>query len=388
VERAGLSGDERRAASPSRYHGRAVPDVLIFADTIRSPELRHEVPVAIPDAFIYAEKNGSRYVFVGSLEIPRIEQIDGLKTVPLEELDIDELYSRGLPWYEAERELVLRACRKIGVEEAITPREFPLDAADHLRANGITLQAQGEVFDERRRVKNESELAGIKRAQAAAQNAMGKIRDRLREGDTSCEELQTIALGSFSDDGVIAPDMLIVSQGEQTAVGHESGHGPIADGEPVVADLYPQDPASGCYADMTRTFCLGEPPEELVRYHALVREALDRTYEAIRPGVRGSELHQLVCELFQEHGFPTQLTKDPSKPLEDGFFHSLGHGVGLEVHEQPGLGRTGVELVAGDVLAVEPGLYRKGFGGCRLEDLVLVTDDGCEVLTEFPYELA
>jgi len=365
-----------------------VPDVLIFADTIRSPELRHEVPVAIPDAFIYAEKNGSRYVFVGSLEIPRIEQIDGLKTVPLEELDIDELYSRGLPWYEAERELVLRACRKIGVEEAITPREFPLDAADHLRANGITLRAQGEVFDERRRVKNESELAGIKRAQAAAQNAMGKIRDRLREGDTSCEELQTIALGSFSDDGVIAPDMLIVSHGEQTAVGHESGHGPIADGEPVVADLYPQDPASGCYADMTRTFCLGEPPEELVRYHALVQEALDRTYEAIRPGVRGSELHQLVCELFQEHGFPTQLTKDPSKPLEDGFFHSLGHGVGLEVHEQPGLGRTGVELVAGDVLAVEPGLYRKGFGDCRLEDLVLVTDDGYEVLTEFPYELA
>jgi Xaa-Pro aminopeptidase len=365
-----------------------VPDVLIFADTIRSPELRHEVPVAVPDAFIYAEKNGSRYVFVGSLEIPRIEEIDGLKTVPLEELDIDELYSRGLPWYEAERELVVRACRKIGVEEAITPRAFPLDAADHLRANGITLHAQGEVFDDRRRVKNESELAGIKRAQAAAQTAMGKIRDRLREGDTTCEELQAIALRSFSEDGVIAPDMLIVSHGEQTAVGHEPGHGPIAEGEPVVADLYPQDPASGCYADMTRTFCLGAPPEELARYHALVREALDRTYEAVRPGVRGSELHRLVCELFQEHGFPTQLTKDSSKPLEDGFFHSLGHGVGLEVHEQPGLGRTGVELVAGDVLAVEPGLYRKGFGGCRLEDLVLVTDDGYEVLTDFPYELA
>ena len=66
----------------------------------------------------------------------------------------------------------------------------------------------------------------------------------------------------------------------------------------------------------------------------------------------------------------------------------LGHGVGLEVHEQPGLGRTGEELVAGDVVAVEPGLYRKGFGGCRLEDLVLVTDDGAEVLTKFDYELA
>jgi Xaa-Pro aminopeptidase len=95
----------------------------------------------------------------------------------------------------------------------------------------------------------------------------------------------------------------------------------------------------------------------------------------------------MVCDLFQEHGYPTQLNKDPSKPLEDGFFHSLGHGVGLDVHELPSLGRLGTELVAGDVLAVEPGLYRKGFGGCRLEDLVLVTDDGCEVLTDFPYEL-
>jgi Xaa-Pro aminopeptidase len=156
----------------------------------------------------------------------------------------------------------------------------------------------------------------------------------------------------------------------------------------VVADLYPQDPVSGCYADMTRTFCFGEPPEELARYHALVREALDRVYEAVRPGVTGRDLHRLACELFQENGFPTQLTKDPSKPLEDGFFHSLGHGVGLEVHELPSLGRLGTELVAGDVLAVEPGLYRKGFGGCRLEDLVLVTEDGCEVLTDFPYDLA
>ena len=95
----------------------------------------------------------------------------------------------------------------------------------------------------------------------------------------------------------------------------------------------------------------------------------------------------MTCELFQEHGFPTQLTKDPLKPLEDGFFHSLGHGVGLEVHELPSLGRLGTELVPGDVLAVEPGLYRKGFGGCRLEDLVLVTENGAENLTKYPYDL-
>jgi Xaa-Pro aminopeptidase len=365
-----------------------VPDLLIYGDTIRSPELRHEVPVPVPDAFIYAEKDGGRYVFVGSLEVPRIEGIDGIVTVPFEDLGIDELIASGIPWHESERQVVLRACQKIGLESAVTPRAFPLEQADFLRANGISLEPDGDVFDKRRRVKNESELAGIRRAQAGAERAMGAIRDRLREGgDLTCEELHGLALQSFSESGVIAPDMVIVSHGEQTAIGHEPGHGPIAEGEPVIADLYPQDPVSGCYADMTRTICMGEPPEELVRYHGFVKEALDRAVDAIRPGITGKELHRMTCEFFQEHGFPTQLTKDPDKPLEDGFFHGLGHGVGLEVHEQPGLGRTGEELVAGDVVAVEPGLYRKGFGGCRLEDLVLVTDEGAEILTEFPYDL-
>jgi Xaa-Pro aminopeptidase len=231
-------------------------------------------------------------------------------------------------------------------------------------------------------------LAGIRRALDAAQAAMDAIRARLRSGETTCEELRGEALRVFSEQGMMAPDIVIVSHGAQSAVGHEPGYGPVAQGEPVVVDLFPRDPDSGCWADMTRTFCVGEPPEQLVEYQRLCLEALERAQEAIKPGVRGSEVHRIVCELFEEHGYPTQLSKTPGEVLEEGFFHSLGHGVGLEVHEEPGLGRTGVELVAGDVLAVEPGLYKPGFGGCRLEDLVLVTDDGCEVLTDYPYDLA
>jgi Xaa-Pro aminopeptidase len=192
----------------------------------------------------------------------------------------------------------------------------------------------------------------------------------------------------FSEAGAIVPDIVIISHGAHTAVGHEPGHGEIQESEPIVVDLYPQDPESGCYTDMTRTFSLGDPPDELVRIHGLVRQALELACEAIRPGLTGREAHRVVCDFFQEHGFPTQLTKTPGEVLEEGFFHSLGHGVGLEVHEQPGLGRTGVEIVKSDVLAVEPGLYRQGFGGCRLEDTVLVTEDGIELLgSGYPYEL-
>ena len=363
-------------------------NVLIYADTVRSPEMRHEVPVAVPDPFIYAEQNGSRYVFVGSMEVPRLEEIDGLEAVPLEELNYEELIVKGMRTNEIERELVLRACRRLGLAEAVTPRTFPLEVADYLRAGGVAVQPDGELFDGRRRAKNEAELAGIRRALDAAQAAMDAIRERLRSGETTCEELRAEALRVFSEQGMMAPDIVIVSHGAQSAVGHEPGYGPIAPGEPVVVDLFPRDPESGCYSDMTRTFCLGEPPEQLVEYQRLCLEALERARKAIKPGVRGSEVHRIVCELFEEHGYPTQLSKTPGKVLEEGFFHSLGHGVGLDLHEEPGLGRTGVELVAGDVLAVEPGLYKPGFGGCRLEDLVLVTDDGCEVLTDYPYDLA
>jgi Xaa-Pro aminopeptidase len=365
-----------------------VPDVIIFGDTVRSPELRHEVPITVPDPFVYVERNGTRTVFVGSLEIPRLQDMAGLEVVPLEELGLDELVEQGYSWHDMTPQLVLRACLASNVDSAVTPRDFPLGLADFLRANEIEIEARGELFDERRRVKTAAELDGIRRCQRASERAMAAIRERLRGGGpVTCEDLQTDAMRVFSEEGVLVDDVVLVSAGAQTTVGHEPGHGPIGEHEPIVVDLFPRDPASGCYSDMTRTFCLGEPPEELVRYHELVREALDLAYATIRPGITGSEAHRAVCELFEKHGYQTQLSKQPGEVLEEGFFHSLGHGVGLEVHELPSLGRVGEEIVAGDVLAVEPGLYRKGFGGCRLEDLVLVTDGGCDVLTDFPYDL-
>jgi Xaa-Pro aminopeptidase len=139
---------------------------------------------------------------------------------------------------------------------------------------------------------------------------------------------------------------------------------------------------------MTRTFVVGEPPAELVEWHRLCLQALEEAVAAVRPGARDADLHVSTSELFRAHGHPTFLDKTDGVPLEDGFYHSLGHGVGLEVHEAPLLGPIAKdELVAGDVLALEPGTYRRGLGGVRLEDLVLVTEDGCERLTRFPYDL-
>ena len=375
-----------------------MPDVLIYGDTLRSPELRHEVAVPIPDPFLYAERNGRRVVAIHSLEVPRVRGI-GLDVLSWDDLGWEELLDQGISRDELYLHVAERACRSLEVVSAVVPPGFPVELADHLRGAGLELTVDREAFTRRRRVKNEAELEGIRRAQRAAEAAMDVARGLLRSADASgdvlmlddepltCERVKQEIGEVFTAHGMAA-DELIVSHGGQSAIGHDMGSGPISPGEPVVIDLWPKDRETGCHADMTRTYCVGEPPEELVEYHRLVKRALDEAIAGVRGGAAGHELYRATCELFQEHGYKTLLTKDLGETLEDGFFHGLGHGVGLEVHEDPGMGLAPASpLVAGDVVTVEPGLYRPGFGGCRLEDLVLVTEDGCENLTDYPYDL-
>jgi Xaa-Pro aminopeptidase len=376
-----------------------VPDIVIHGDTMRSPELRHEVPVPIPDAFLYAEKDGRRVVILHSLEIPRVrEDAPELEILPLEQLGMDELFAQGLKGWEVELETTVRGCRELGIDHAVVPPSFPLGHADHLRANGIEVTVEREVFDNRRRSKTETEIAGIRRAQRACEAALDASRELLRKAQPNgaglevdgepltCERIKRVIEDVFADHGVEGSDM-IVAHGPQTAVGHNMGSGQIAPNEPIVFDLFPRDKATGCYSDMTRTYVVGEPSDEVKEWYTLVKRALDTSTAGVKPGINGRSLFEQVCEQFHEAGYKTQLNKEPGEVLEDGFFHGLGHGVGLEVHEQPWLSRYPGELVEGDVITLEPGLYRSGYGGVRLEDIVAVTSDGAELLTQYPYDL-
>ncbi len=374
-------------------------DILIYGDSMLSPAMRHEVPVPVPDDFVYAEHDGRRHISVYSHELVRMQGLDSVAVRPFEELGWDELIAEGLNREDMLLELTLRTCRELGITSAAVPPKFPVSVADHLRANGVDVRVDPQLFADRRRVKTEPELAGIRRAQRAAEAGMDAAREMLRVAETrdgvlvldgeplTCERLKTVLGRVFSEQGSTAEEF-IVSHGPQTAVGHDMGSGAIAPDEPIVLDLFPRDRESGCYADMTRTFVVGTPPDELREQHRLVLEALERSLAAVRAGVLGRDVHVDICRFFEEHGYPTQLSKEPGTTLSDGFYHGLGHGVGLEVHEKPGLGMTrDTPLVAGDVVTLEPGLYRQGFGGCRLEDLVLVTEVGCENLTQYPYLL-
>jgi len=373
--------------------------VLIYGDSFRSADLRHAVPLGVPDPFLYAEENGSRHVFASSMEGARLREL-GLFDVHLhEDLGIDDLIESGLDRRELTAQLALRAVGSLGMKRATVPETFPVWLADRLRADGVELGVDQDLFDDRRRAKTEAQLAGMRRAQRAAEAAMDACRALLRRAEVRGDELLldgeplTVERVKADMNVVFAAhdttaDEYIVAPGAQGAVGHDMGSGPIPPGSPLVVDIWPRDNASAVYTDMTRTFVVGDVPDDVREWHRLVKEALDSSIAAIRPGADCRAIYDVACDIVEAAGEPTQRTKKAGEPLDDGFFHGLGHGVGLEVHEEPGMGQLSRKrLVPGDVVTVEPGLYRAGYGGVRLEDIVLVTENGADVLTNYPYDL-
>ncbi len=373
--------------------------LLIYADSFRSADMRQAVPLGVPDPFLYAEENGSRHVFVSSMEATRVRELGLFGVHVPEELGSDELMASGIDRRELDAQLAVRAVGSLGLKRASVPANFPVWLADRLRADGVELDVDQDLFDDRRRAKTEAQLAGLRRAQRAAEAAMDTCRVLLRRAEIhggellldgeqlTVERVKTDLNLVFAAHDTTA-DEYIVAPGAQGAVGHDMGSGPIRPNTPLVVDIFPRDNASAVYTDMTRTFVVGDVPEDVREWHRLCKEALDAAVADIRAGVEGRSVYDHTCDIFEAAGEPTQRTKEPGEALADGFFHGLGHGVGLEVHEAPSLGRLANKtLVAGDVVTVEPGLYRAGYGGVRLEDIVLVTDDGAEVITDYPYDL-
>ncbi|HEU5065004.1 MAG TPA: M24 family metallopeptidase [Gaiellaceae bacterium] len=377
--------------------------LLLYGDTERSATLRHEIPIPIGDPFLFAQAGGRTYILISRLETGRLARaLPEAQLFDYFELGYKELVEGGLSRAEAGREIEARVVQEIGIEEAIVPAEFPLALADRLRDAGVTLIVDEPAIELRRRVKTTVELDGIRAAQRAAEAGMAAASDvlaRSRAGADGrleldgkpllAEDVRAALRAACAENGAPCPPDVIVASIWQ-GNGHEPGSGPLPSGLPIHVDLWPRHEETACWADMARTFVVGEPSPEhadrLAEMEMLSLRALTEAKEAVRPGVTGRELFDATCELFESAGYPTQRTSGPKE--DEGFQWALGHGVGLEVHESPSLGLAGRDpFVVGDVVALEPGLSQEGIGAVVFEDLVVVTEDGCQVLTDFPYDL-
>jgi Xaa-Pro aminopeptidase len=375
--------------------------LLLYGDTVRSPALRHEVPLEIVDPFLYVARGDDAFVLTNALELARIQAALPRALVQLRDaFGWFELIEEGMPRDEADLEVAVRALREWGIDAAVVPGELPVAVADRLRAEGLRLEVDSRAVQARRRVKSPAELDGIRRAQRAAEAGMAAAEELIRSashagGDLehageplTAETVRAAVRAACADAGAPAPpDIMVVSL--RSAGGHDPGSGPLPARLPITIDLWPRDDASGCWADMTRTFVNGEVTPATAELRDVARAALEAARAAARPGIGGRALYDIAAEIVEQAGFPTQRTRTPGETLSHGFYFGLGHGVGLEVHEPPGLGLAGGDaLVAGDVIAIEPGVEGiEGVGGVRFEDLLLITEDGCETLTDYPYEL-
>ena len=375
--------------------------ILLYGDTARYPAIRHEIPLAILDPLLFVARDGEAFVMTSSLDAGRIARVlPDADVVTADELGFHELLGQGMQAEKADLEIVVRALRRWGIEDAVVPPDLPIAVADRLRGEGVAIEIDAREVHARRRAKTPTELAGIRRAQRAAEAGMAVAEELIRGAERSggrlrrdgelltAEQVRRAIRTACADAGAPAPVDIIVGSA-LSGGGHDPGSGELPANLPIVVDVWPRDEESGCWADMARTFVAGQVTGEVAEVRDVVREALEAARSAARPGVKGRELYDIAAEIIERAGHPTQRTNTPGQTLTHGFYFSLGHGVGLEVHEPPNLGLSGDEpLVAGDVVAVEPGIEGlEGIGGVAFEDLLLITENGSETLTDYPYDL-
>lgn len=234
---------------------------------------------------------------------------------------------------------------------------------------GLELVPTKGLVEELRTIKDEEELALIRRAVELGDAAFAHIVEWLRPDMTEKEiawEIEIFMRTHGADD--IAFD-LIVGSGPNGAMAHaEPSDRQIREGEPIVLDLGAR--VDGYCSDLTRTICVGEPNQRFRHIHSIVLEAQEAAQHAMRTGLKGSTVDAIARDLIGSAGHG------------EHFGHSLGHGVGLAVHEGPRLAKTSEDVLqAGMVITVEPGIYIEGWGGVRIEDLVVVRERGIEILT-------
>ncbi len=342
-----------------------------------------------PDPFLAFEIGGSRIAVLSSLEVDRglregrFHEVLSLEDVIEQSDSANDLPARIL-WFAGQR----------NASRILLPEDFPARTAFGLRERGnYELEFLPRPACRERLHKSEAEQEHVRRVNRVVSSGFSLVEEILGassvedgtlrfEGEVLTSEFlrRQIAVNCLAN-GCMA-ESTIVAGGDQACDPHERGRGPLRANELIIVDIFPRDEQTGYFGDMTRTYCKGRPTEEAARLVATVRDAQAIALDRICAGVDGKSVHEAVVARFEEKGYETRRAEDGFQ----GFFHGTGHGLGLEVHEEPRISKTTSILEEGMVTTVEPGLYYRGIGGCRIEDVVAVTESGIEMLSSHPLE--
>lgn len=283
-----------------------------------------------------------------------------------------------------------------GVTRVVSDRTLPLIFVQHLLDRGIQVDYDSDMGVMDRRHKTAEEVERLREAQAMTEGAMrmaceliaraeaNDAGELVSAGTVLTSELVRARIDAwFSERGYSNPGSIIAC-GPAGADCHNLGSGALRTGQPIIVDIFPRNNKTFYNGDCTRTVVHGDISETLLKMHAAVVAAKAAATAATRAGVTGEDVHKATLEQIRAHGYEVGLPQPESPPEYCAMVHGTGHGIGLDVHEPPLLDFGGPELVVGDALTIEPGLYSVAIGGIRVEDMVVVTADGCENLNTLP----
>ncbi|MDZ8118573.1 Xaa-Pro peptidase family protein [Pontiella agarivorans] len=341
-----------------------------------------------PDAFLFLKTASGGLLCVSPMEKGRAcsQSTPGTQVYTPQDLGL----SGKNAWDFSEQ--IPALMKKAGVRQLKVPADFPTGLFQDLEKKGISVSVEKNPVCPERNVKTAAEISKLRKSQRAAVAAMkagieligssriakngflykGKekltsetVRQRIHKTliDYDCAGVETIVAG-----------------GDQGTDPHERGHGPLSAGQSIIIDIFPRSEKTGYWGDITRTVCRGPANPELKKLYNAVKAAQLSALKMVKPGICGDEIHRNCCDIFEQRGFQT-LEKEGRHV---GFIHGTGHGVGLDIHERPRIGKSGEILEAGHVITIEPGLYYPGLGGVRIEDTVVVTEDGFRFLAACP----
>lgn len=339
------------------------------------------------DPFIFLEQNGKRAIVLTDLEMGR-----GQRTAKVDEFVSynkleDEIREKDRQ--VAFEKVLAHFLKKRGVKRATVPANFPLGYAREL---DVDLATSNGMFWPQRAAKTDAELKMIGRALRFTEAGLQRAMDVLRRSTIARGKLKWNGKALTSeiiraeiDTAILraggTPTNTICAGGDQACDPHERGSGPFRPNELIIFDIFPRDPKSGYWGDMTRTVVRGRASEAQRKLWQTVKDGQELALKRIKAGVEGMSIHQAIQKLFDDRGYKTEVRKGTNV----GFFHGTGHGLGLDIHEYPRLQK--VVLQDRQVVTVEPGLYYPGLGGVRIEDVVCVTKRGCKILSRFPKQL-
>ena len=358
-----------------------------------SADLLWRTGFRVHDPMLFLDIGGRGYLFVSSLELGRARKEAIGQTVLEIASFIKRMGARTL--FDAAEVFMKRR----GIRKIVTPSTLPFGVGRALQKRFSTSLVSGSVYPERA-VKSAQEIRQISDAQRVVDHALGRARSVLRastirgrniiykEKPLTSEFLRKMMESEMYAAGCFASGT-IVAGGAQAAHPHEQGSGPLPAHMPIVFDAFPASLKSHYWADCTRTLFKGRPSAGHMKMYETVLVAQKLGMARVNAGADVSATHAAVQKYFEAQGYRTNV----SGVSAEGFIHSLGHGVGLELHEAPRVGAAREVLESGNVITIEPGLYypkaQKGIpiGGIRLEDMVLVTKTGHRNLTQLPKNL-